>query len=406
MPPFRVAAAALRKTTEQIGTWLEKPPESPPSWSELEWAIARASAAMQGVSGLLARRLPWSGPPEWRFFLDEQHQRAVLREEKIDGLREKIDEATKRAEISCVGLKGAALRKLNLYGPGERPTGDIDLLVRAADLDSVDEVLTGLGYVKLATLDRHVIYGHRSGLELRNFAEDPRNPVPIEVHTTVSELLPVSKVDITSVLTSTLTNPGMNAYPNLSALMLHLLLHAAGNIKANALRHIQLHDIAILSRRLSNNDWQDVLAGTPGSNPWWLFPPLALTERYFPGSIPPNVLAQARAACPLVLRLAADRYTLTDVSWSNLRIAAFPGIAFSRSPLEALRLVRSRLLPRRAELAALEDGLKRKPHLYRVPWYGLPHGARILRWVFSRPPRVQTMISLRASLDNPGMSVD
>jgi len=44
MPPFRVAAAALRKTTEHLATWIEKPPESSPDWNELEWAIVTQGA--------------------------------------------------------------------------------------------------------------------------------------------------------------------------------------------------------------------------------------------------------------------------------------------------------------------------------------------------------------------------
>jgi hypothetical protein len=33
-----------------------------------------------------------------------------------------------------------------------------------------------------------------------------------------------------------------------------------------------------------------------------------------------------------------------------------------------------------------------------VPWYQISHFQRILRWVRSRPPRVHTLIQVRAAL--------
>jgi hypothetical protein len=100
------------------------------------------------------------------------------------------------------------------------------------------------------------------------------------------------------------------------------------------------------------------------------------------------------------LRLATERQSLTDVSWSNLRIHAFPGIAWSRTPLDALRFVSSRVAPSRRSLSELQFARRAQPQLDAVPWYGLAHGRRMLRWLFSRPPRVQTMVSVRAALES------
>jgi hypothetical protein len=33
----------------------------------------------------------------------------------------------------------------------------------------------------------------------------------------------------------------------------------------------------------------------------------------------------------------------------------------------------------------------------------MSHGRRILRWLFSRPPRVQTIVSVRAALESVGV---
>jgi hypothetical protein len=209
----------------------------------------------------------------------------------------------------------------------------------------------------------------------------------------------VRKVDITEGLTSGRERPGLNNYPDLVSLLVHLLLHAAGNMRAHALRQIQLHDIALVGGLLYDRDWGLLLElRHDGETPWWLYPPLALTARYYPNHIPADVLRTARAACPGILRLAAARHSLTDVSWSNLRIHAFPGIAWSRTLLDAWRFVRSRVLPSGSSLAELEIARRAQPQLDAVPWYGVPHGQRIARWLFSRPPRVQTIMSVIAAL--------
>ena len=100
--------------------------------------------------------------------------------------------------------------------------------------------------------------------------------------------------------------------------------------------------------------------------------------------------------------MATRHETLTSVSWSNLRIHAFPGICWSRSPLDALRYARQRFMPDRTAIAELDVKVANQPSLYQVPWYGLGHGQRILRWLVSRPPRVQTIVSLRGAIDEGG----
>jgi hypothetical protein len=109
LPPFKITAAALRKTTEYLARELVYPSDSPPNWSEFEWAVARASATLQGTSTLLANILPWTGSSLWQSFLERQREQSVLRHERIGELLAKIDDATREARVSCVGLKGTAL---------------------------------------------------------------------------------------------------------------------------------------------------------------------------------------------------------------------------------------------------------------------------------------------------------
>lgn len=400
MPPFDVLARALRKTTERLAQELAQPADSPPDWSELEWGVARAVVAIHGIAALLANRLRWLGPPSWQAFLEEQRRQSILRDTGVGELLRRIDAATREAQISCVALKGSALHALRLYRPGERPMGDVDLLVRVSDLTAIPAAMRSLDYVEAFRVKRHTVYEPRGKRALHDFGEHVDNPLKIEIHTAVAEPLPVRKVDITDRLWPVQASPGLNAYPSATALFLHLLLHAAGNMRAHCLRLLQLHDLATLASRPGYIEWAELLATSRGTgSPWWMFPPLALTARYFPGSVPDEALRAVRALCSGVLRFVTTREALTDVSLSNLRIKAFPGIAWSRTPFDALRFMRSRVLPSRRALLELDLGRQTQPQLEQVPWYQLSHAERIARWVFSRPPRAQTIVSVRAALE-------
>ncbi len=402
LPPYRTVAAALRKTTEVLAREVARPSDSRPDWNEIEWAIARSVAAMQGITVLLANRLRWRGPPAWQSFLAEQREQSLLRDGLIGELLERIDSAAREARLCCVALKGSSLRALEIYTAGERPMGDVDLLVSPADADAAASIMRRLDYERTSVAERHTTYAPRRGATLGGLGEHADNPLAIEVHTRVAEALPIDKIDISDRLRPVDPRPGVNPYPSLAALLLHLLLHAAGNMKAHALRQIQLHDIARLSERLDDIDWQALLeTASVGDELWWAFPPLVLTLRYCDCAIPPELIRSLRASCPPILRKISERQELTDVSWSNLRISAFPGIAWSRSPTDVLRYARSRVLPDRDALELLRSALERQPQMRRVAWYQLSQGRRIARWLLSRPPRVQTITSVAAALRYP-----
>ena len=252
-------AAALRRTTERLAREVAYPTGSEPDWSELEWAIARSAAAMQGISTLLANNLSWSGPPAWREFLAEQREQSMLRDARIGALLEHIDAAARKRGIECVALKGAALRALDLYRPGERPMGDVDLLV-AEPRSETDRSRNGRHRLR-----RSVHEAASSRLRAapkvapRGFGEHVDNPLKIEMHTVIAEPLPVRKVDITERLKSGRARPGRQRLSRPTSLLLHLLLHAAGNMRAHTLRQVQLHDIAMVAGLFYEHDWRALL---------------------------------------------------------------------------------------------------------------------------------------------------
>ena len=401
LPPFTVLRAALGRTTEYLAHELHAPRASAPDWNELEWSVARAVAAMQGITVLLASRLRWHGPPSWQAFLAAQRELALQRDARIKSLLARIDAAMHAKGVPCVALKGAALRPLGLYRPGERPMGDIDLMTLPRDSHGVAHVMQQLDYVQSFETRRHAVYAPRSCAPAVMFGEHPDNVLKIEVHARIAEMLPVAEVEISAGWLDSEAPSGINPYPAMAELMRHLLLHAAGNMRAHALRQIQLHDIALLAGQLGDADWLRLLE-TPasGGGAWWMLPPLVLAARYYPGAIAQSLLLEFTARCPTPLRHVAPRMTLTGVSWSNLRIAAFPGICWSRSPREAMRFVRSRVFPSRVAVAELGLAEAAQPALKQVSWYGISHAQRVQRWLFTRPPRAQTIISLRAALDD------
>jgi hypothetical protein len=398
MPAYSVLAEALRTTTERLAREVAAPAPLPPDWSPLQWDVARAAATMQGIAVLLAHRLRWRGPDSWQNFLANQRHHAIQRDARIESRLARLGQALHDARVGCLALKGSSLRRLGLYRPGERPMGDIDLLALDRDSSRVGRALDSMGYECIADMRRHRIFAPREARSALRAGEHPDNPLKIEVHFRIAEPLPICAVDITAALARGESYRGLCDYPHVRELFRHFLLHAAGNMRAHALRQIQLHDIALLSARLGANDWSRLL-DTPDSHggSWWMWPVLELTRRYYPDMVPP-VVERFRTVTPRWLRHVSHGMSLTDLSWSNLKIAAFPGIYWARSPAEALRFVRSRVVPDRAALEDLRLASQAQPAMASIPWYGISHPRRIFRWLFSPAPRVQTVLSVQSAL--------
>jgi hypothetical protein len=400
LPPFGVIAKALRVTTERLVREVVDPCDTAPDWSEFEWTVARAVSAMQGISGLLAVRLKWRGPVAWNDFLCEQHAQMSAREPRIDRLLMQLDVACRKAGLPYVALKGSAVRAIGLHRRGERPQSDVDLLVAPADLEACGRIVESIG-LRYSFADRHhTVYSPPEDVKPGIFGEHADNPLRVEVHGHVSEPLPIEPVDITAAIWPQTRSPGNNGYSRIAALFQHLCLHAATNMRANAARFVQIYEIAMLARRMQNSDWRDLrLEDASLGKFWWMYPAMALASRYVPESIPRQLLAELCRACPARLSERYDDVAIWEVSWSNLRIAALPGHEWSRSFAEVLRLVRSRVLPKRDELAELSLAARSEPRIMQVRWYGASHVERIARWVLSRPPRVQTIVAIRDALN-------
>jgi hypothetical protein len=401
LPPLRRIDAALRAATAVLARELLDPISKSPSWDGFEWGIAKAVAVMQGIAPLLASRSRWSDRPRWQEFLGEQRRHVAARQERIEVLLAGIDAIARRQGVPLVPLKGAALHVLGIYVPGDRPMADIDLFVPAQAKTAAGKVLSDCGFEVTFENWRHQLFELRSS-EHRSveFGEHADNPIKIELHTTIRERLPVAETDITGLIAPLEPQPGLNGYRSPVYLMMHLLLHAASNMRARALRLIQLHDIARLSSRFASDDWQELLAARPsGRSIWWAAPPLRMAVRDCGAVVPAAILRALEKDCPLPLRRIASRQSLADISWSNIQVHAFPGVEWSRTPVEAMRFMFMRIWPNGETRAELRHFAEHEQGRSTISWYGVSQRRRILRWVFSRPPRVQTLRVVQAALE-------
>jgi hypothetical protein len=389
----------LRRITERLAQELGCPTQIAPDWSEFEWIVARAVAAMHGVSPLLARALRWQGPAGWAGLLEEQRAHTAKRHIRIDDLLLRLDQRAREAGIAAVALKGVALHALGVYHAGERPMADVDLLVRPADVPRTAKMLESLGYAESYQTWKECVFTPVDEQEPAALGEHSNNGIKIELHERICEKLPLRITDISEHVFPPQPQSGLNAYPSKASLMIHLLLHAAGAMAFQSLRLLHLHDLARLSSHMTQEDWEVVLeAGERGERPWWAFPPLNLTSRYFPSKIPAGVLSTLADDCPYLLKRSARHRTLCDVSYSHLWVDAFPGVEWSQSWREVLGYVASRVRPGANHIAFRAHTAKAEAWANRGQWSRLSQGRRIMLWITSRPTRPVTMHAVRAAL--------
>src|SRR6202795_2169810 len=185
----------LRKITERLAQELACPTQAAPDWSEFEWIIARAVAAMHGVSPLLSRVLRWQGPAGWAGFLEEQRAHTAKRHVRIDDLLLRLDQRAREAGVAAVALKGVALHALGVYQIGDRPMADVDLLVRPGDAPRTARLLESLGYTECFQTWKECVFARVDEQEPASLGEHSNNGIKIELHERICEKLPLRITD-------------------------------------------------------------------------------------------------------------------------------------------------------------------------------------------------------------------
>jgi hypothetical protein len=314
---------------------------------------------------------------------------------RIQLLLRQIDQRARDDGIAAVALKGSALHKIGMYSPGERPMADIDLLTGERDVARMVLMLETLELRETHNLQRHRILEPRDHRTAAALGESGDNDIKIELHTRLSECLPVRSFDVTATVFPRDAHPGLNDYPSLASLMSHLLMHAAGNMAGQGLRLLHLHDIALLCTRMTEMDWEELFR-PDGNTKWWAFPPLALTARYYI-TVPDNALRSAARICPGSLRRACRHQTLSDVSLSHLWVDALPGIAWAVSTRERAEYLRRRVFPNRENIKIREVSLRSTGARTKNDWRAVSQSRRLLRWVTSRPAKGATLSAIHAA---------
>jgi hypothetical protein len=395
----RTIQSALRKTTEALARELACPSGVVPDWSQLEWRVARAAAVIHGASPLLSATVPPAAPLEWRRFLEQQRQHTAKRQYRIEALLRRLDEQARAESLPVIALKGSALHASGLYATGERPMADVDLLVRSEQVPAALRVLEALGFRQAWSYWKHRVLLPRESVDtLDADGEHADADIKIELHERICEILPLRVTDVSHHIFPARPRPGLNAYPSQAALMCHLLVHAAGAMAYRRVRLINLHDLALLSARMSPQDWDELLSfGPAGYGPWWGLPPLRLTARYYESRVPQRVLEALAKNCPRRLQRVSARRTLSDVSLSYLWVEAFPGVEWAQSLTEIFQYSISRLLPSEDTLA-MRKVMQSESWATNDRWYRLSHGRRMLQFATGRVPRAASMYAVRSAL--------
>jgi hypothetical protein len=391
----------LRKITERLAGELAQPTLVAPDWSPIEWRLARAVAVIHCVSPLLSGSLRWEGPAQWRDFLAGQKAHVAARHRRIQELLDQIDARCREEGIAIVGLKGAALHSMGFYRAGERPMADVDLLVHAGDTTRTGQVLQSLGFSESFANWRHGVFVPKVCNLHKGMGEHTDNYLKVELHARIAEKLPLHITDVTDSVYPRTPHPGLNPYPSNAALMIHLLIHAAGSMVPRSLRLLHLHDIALVSSRMADSDWEELKQGQNMNRRWWALPPLQLTARYYPDAVPTDVLAALSNHCPWTLRHVVRHRRLSDVSLSYPWVEAFPGIAWSRSCAEIVEYIGGRIWPDKESRRQRDIRLETEPATSESQWGRLSQRQRMLRWLTSRPLRVETLHPVRMALAQP-----
>jgi hypothetical protein len=402
IPPAKVVQEALRATTERLAHELASPTSIAPSWSEFEWRAARAAVAIHGVGPLLSGALRWRGPPGWQAFLQDQRAQTEKRHQRIEALAKRIDADAREAGIPMVALKGTALHELGLYRAGERPMADLDLLVEEPDMDGATKLLEARGFHTELSFWKNRVFkvdGETGG----GLGERCDNPIKVELHWRIRERLPLELTDISPIVFPANPRPGINPYPSRVALLMHLVLHAAGAMASRDLRLVHVHDLALVCGGMRAEEWKQILSlGETGTqSPWWFLPPLQLAARYYNDIIPRTVLLRLQSACPPHLRWATRHRCVTDFSLSSVWASAFPGIEWAQSGSEVFRYILGRVRPDAEARRIREIDTANAAWATHSNWHDLPQRYRILRWITSRPTRAATMYVVRETLAQP-----
>jgi hypothetical protein len=370
-------------------------------WSALESCVGLKVASILGLLPMLHLRaqrgeLNLDAPAiaGWRGILAEQYALTMQRNQRLLGFTASILQMAAAQSIPMMPLKGMDVLTQLYDDMGLRSTSDIDVLVQPAALAAATQVIEQAGFECVARTKRHAIFVLPNSRVVSKFGEHPDNPIKVELHTAVKNAMPMESCELTPLLwqdAQTEVRPGMPpaTYPARAHLMVYEMLHAANHAMVRSLRFSSLYDMKLLADGLSESEWAALgRVLTSSEQFWWAFVPLRLVVRYFgAASVPTEIVALARRASTPVLRRLGESQGISQFSVCDLRPSAVRHrLAFARNATEAVRYLRSQMLPTRDEL--------HEWHVERKQWSASMTPAnsylhRIRRWLDPNVSRIE-----------------
>ncbi len=368
--------SVFASVTETLAHWLPSGDAAfaPRDWGRDEWLAAEWIAYWQNAIPWLHDRAAKSGIPMPDPARESLASIAALNRERtlrmLDAAVELI--AALRAEgIDALPFKGALLAPLYYPDPLLRPLADLDLLVREEDIRKGVAVLERLGYVYYSRSAEDFVYlrGRRN-----SNVWHPDNVHPVELHFRVREEYAGLAYDLADAMWASADKRvywrGVEALiPAQPIVLHHLCAHTTSDWLIQRGKLMEIGDLQIAASRMSQADWDTFLASVPARAARFVYPALACTARYAPGSIPAAVQSALRVGITPQLREWSDAVTLAEASESNLRPRSGIGLGMARllarSRAERLHMLLRSLFPRRWNL------VKRYPRLAASPFYPL-----------------------------------
>jgi Uncharacterised nucleotidyltransferase len=329
----RFAAAAVAAVERGSAEPIEEALQGESSSGREE--IAAFAVSTQGLSALTSRcRDVRTLPAAVSDFLFAENLYSEARARRLLETLSGTVRALRAADVEVVALKGAALAFFHYEEPSLRPMGDLDLLLREpGDLERATAALACAGWIALFDTPRHRVFARPDERVARPAAEDPDNPIRVEIHTTfrlpvlgrVYDASPELRAqaetrDLGGVRVAIAAGP---------AFLRHLLFHATGDFAGMGLRGIQAHDFRLLARARGALA-PEIPSKERGRNAAPLLFAADAIERLFPNTFEEGFVESLASRTGVAIRARAAalpslRYTHPTRGWSRALLPLIDG---------------------------------------------------------------------------------